>query len=106
MDVDLPVGPNFFLFSEPTQSIKALVNAGFVSASCREVPQVWRIADPDRLFDMVAEGTVRAAATLRAQSPTARESIRAALRETVARYKCGDTFEVPMPAVIASAVKP
>jgi ubiquinone/menaquinone biosynthesis C-methylase UbiE len=106
MDVGLPAGPNFFLFSDPEQSIKALVNAGFVSPSCRQVPQVWRIADPDRLFDMVAEGTVRAAATLRAQSPSARESIRAALRETVARYRRGDTFEVPMPAVVASAVKP
>jgi len=105
MDVGLPVGPNFLLFSDPEQSIKALVNAGFVSPSCRQVPQVWRIADPDRLFDMVTEGTVRAAVTLRAQSPMPRQSIRAGLRETVASYKRGDTFEVPMPAAIASAVK-
>ena len=106
MDVGLPIGPNFFLFSSPDASMNALRDAGFVSPSFQQVPQVWRIADPDKLFDMVAEGTVRAAATLRAQSPQVREFIRAALRATVATYKCGDHFEVPMPAVLATAVKP
>src|SRR5512132_125256 len=106
MDVGLPAGPNFFLFSDPEQSTRALLIAGFVSPSYRQVPQVWRIAAPDKLFEVVAEGTVRAAATLRAQSPRAREAIRAAIRETVVTYKRGDHFEVPMPAVLAKAAKP
>lgn len=106
MDVGLPSGPNFFYFSDPEQSSKALRDAGFNSPSVRRVHQVWRLADPDGLFDRFAGGTVRAAATLRAQSPQARQAIRAALRETVSRYPCGDQFEVPMPAVIATAVKP
>ena len=106
MDVGIPAGPNFFLFSDPEQSIKALRDAGFVSPSCRQVSQVWRAADPDEFFAVVAEGTVRAAATLRAQSPRAREAIRKALRDTVSAYKRGDHFEVPMPAVVATAVKP
>lgn len=106
LDVGLPVGPNFFLFSDPDRSIAALREAGFESPTVRQVPQVWRLADPDRLFDIVAGGTVRAAATLRAQSAHARETIRAALRQTVSAYRTGDRFEVPMPAVIASAVKP
>lgn len=106
MDIGLPAGPNFFLFSDPEQSTKALRNAGFVSPSCRQVPQVWRIADPDKLFEVIAEGTVRAAATLRAQSPRARDAIRAALRDTVTAYKRGEYFEVPMPAVVATAAKP
>lgn len=106
LDVGLPVGPNFFLFSEPERSVNALRNAGFVSPTFRQVPQVWRIADPDQLFDIVSVGTVRAAATLRAQSSHAREAIRAALRQTVASYRKGDLYEVPMPAVLATAVKP
>ena len=106
MEVGLPSGPSFFLFSDPDQSTRALCDAGFVSPSFRQVPQVWRLADPDKLFDMVAGGTVRAAATLRAQNPQVRDAIRAALRETVAAYRCGDHFEVPMPAVLAAAVKP
>jgi ubiquinone/menaquinone biosynthesis C-methylase UbiE len=106
LDVGLPAGPNFFLFSDPEQSTKALWHAGFVSPSCRQVPQVWRIADPDELFEVITEGTVRAAAMLRAQSPQARAAIRAALRDTVTAYKRGQYFEVPMPAVVATAVKP
>jgi ubiquinone/menaquinone biosynthesis C-methylase UbiE len=106
MDVGLPAGPNFFLFSDPEQSIKALRSAGFDSPTVRQTPQVWRIADSDKLFNMVAASTVRAAATLRAQNSSAREAIRMALRETVSRYKHGDHFEIPMPAVIATAVKP
>jgi ubiquinone/menaquinone biosynthesis C-methylase UbiE len=106
LDVGLPVGPNFFLFSDPAQSIQALERAGFVSPSCRQIPQVWRIADPDELFQVVTTGTVRAAATLRAQSPEARDAIRAALRDTVTGYARGQFFEVPMPAIIATAVKP
>ena len=45
----------------------------------------------------ITEGTVRAAATLRAQSPSAREAIRAALRDTVAAHKRGDSFEYRCP---------
>jgi ubiquinone/menaquinone biosynthesis C-methylase UbiE len=106
LDVGLPVGPNFFLFSQPEQSIQALRDAGFDSATVRVVPQVWRIADPDQLFNMVAVSTVRAAATLRAQTPAARAAIRAALRLTVSAYRRGDHFEIPMPAVLATARKP
>lgn len=105
-DVGLPVGPNFFLFSDPEQSTKALQNAGFVSPSCLQVPQVWRISDPQRVFEVLTEGTVRAAATLRAQSPRAREAIQAALRDAVTDYKRGEYYEVPMPAALAAAVKP
>ncbi len=92
MDVGLPAGPNFFLFSNPEQSTRALLSAGFASPSCRQVPQVWRISDPDKVLQVIAEGSVRAAATLRAQSPSAREAIKAALRETIAAYKRGDSF--------------
>ena len=71
MDVGLPAGPNFFLFSDPEQSTTALINAGFVSPSCRQVPQVWRLSDPDEVFELFTEGTVRAAAMLHAQSASA-----------------------------------
>jgi len=106
MDVGLPAGPNFFLFSEPEPCLNALRSAGFESPSFRQVPQLWPIADPDQLYQMVSTGTVRAAATLRAQSPSAREAIRQALRHVIAAYRTGDRYEIPMPAVIAAAAKP
>jgi SAM-dependent methyltransferase len=106
MEVGIPTGPNFFLFSDLTQCARALQGAGFVSPTCRRVPQVWRFSSPDQLFDALMQGTVRAAATLRAQSPKARDEIRAVLRGTVASYMRGNDFELPMPAVLAAAVKP
>jgi SAM-dependent methyltransferase len=106
MDVGLPPGPNFFLLSDPEQSTKALLAAGFVSPSCRQVPQVWRVSDPDKVFQSITEGGVRAAATIRAQTPAAREAIRAAVRDVVAGHRRGDSYEVPMPATLATAVKP
>jgi ubiquinone/menaquinone biosynthesis C-methylase UbiE len=106
MDVGLPAGPNFFLFSDPGVSTKALLDAGFVSPSWRQVPQVWRVSDSDEIFRVLTQGSVRAAATLRAQDLAAREAIKAALRATVAAYRRGGAFEVPVPAMLATAVKP
>ena len=71
-----------------------------------QVPQVWRVSDPDRVFEVITAGSVRAGATIRAQSPSAREAIKAAMRDTVTKYKRGDCFEVPAPAVLATAIKP
>lgn len=106
MDVGLPTGPNFFFFSSPEQSINALRDAGFDSPTFRTVPQVWRSSDPDSLFAMMATGTVRAAATLRAQTSDARKLIREAVRQAVSAYQRDSEYEIPMPAVVAAAVKP
>jgi SAM-dependent methyltransferase len=106
MDVDLPAGPDFFFFSNAERSFKALCGAGFVSPTFRQVPQVWRLSNPDELFVMLSAGTVRAGAMLRAQSPRARDAIREAVRQTIAACRKDDGYEVPMPAVIAAAIKP
>lgn len=106
LDVGLPVGPNFFLFSSKENSVQALLDAGFEQPAFRQVPQVWRIAEPGMLHDLVSTSTVRAAATLRAQSEDARLAIKAAVSKSIAQYRRGEFFDVPMPAVIASAVRP
>jgi SAM-dependent methyltransferase len=104
-DVGLPAGPNFFLFSDPDYSVNALRAAGFDSPTIRQAPQVWRIEDPDSLFDKIAGSSVRAGTTLRSQTPVAQKAIRAALRETVTGFKNGSHFALPMPAIVASAIK-
>jgi hypothetical protein len=106
MDVGLPAGPNFFLFSDPTQAQAALLQAGFTSPSVATVHQLWRVADPSVVVQVILRATVRASATLRAQTPRAREAILAAIKATIATYRRGDQFEVPAPAVVASATKP
>lgn len=105
LDVGLPPGPNFFLFSDREQSLKSLTAAGFDSPTFQQVPQTWRMAHPDNLYSMLIESTARASAVLRAQSPAAREAIRTTIRETVAKYQQGDGYAVPMPAVLATGMK-
>jgi ubiquinone/menaquinone biosynthesis C-methylase UbiE len=106
MDVGLPQGPGFFELSNPERSMSALRDAGFAAPVCRAVPQVWRISDPDEVFAVVTHATVRVAAMLRGQSAAARAAIKVALRDTVAAYKRGECYEIPMPAVLASALRP
>ena len=105
-DVGLPPGPNFFLFSDPGQCSKSLLAAGFESPSFRQVPSLLHVDEPDRLLDLVLEGTVRAAATLRAQSPQALAAIRQAVRQSLGDFKAADGYTLPMPAVVAAATKP
>jgi len=106
LDVGLPAGPNFFLFSDPAYSAKALLDAGFVEPSSRQVPQTWRVVDPEAVFEVMMRGTVRAAATLRAQSPAAQNAIKSSLRDAVARCRSGTGYEIPMPAVLVTARRP
>jgi len=98
MKVPLPSGPPFFRFSDPAESRRALLQAGFESPAVRTVPQTWRFKSPEELWDFMLGGTVRTGALLRAQTPAALEAIRA---EVIAL----SSSEVPMPAVLASGIK-
>ena len=80
--------------------------AGFSAPSLAAVPQVWRVAAPEQVFDATLQGSVRAAATLRGQSPAAREAIKAAVCQVISGFRRGDQCEVPMPAELATAIKP
>ncbi len=106
LDIALPAGPDFFLLSDPAESEAALARAGFHAPTCRLVHQTWHLSRPDEVYESVAAGTVRAGATLRAQTPEARDAIRAALRARILEFESGGFYDVPMPALIASGVKP
>jgi SAM-dependent methyltransferase len=105
-DAGLPPGPGFFPLSGLEQSRKALLDAGFVSPCCSPLRQVWRVSDPESVLENLMAGSARAAAAIRAQSPAAREAIRAAVRGVVAACRRDDSYEVPMAAALATAVKP
>jgi SAM-dependent methyltransferase len=106
MDVPLPPGPNFFLFSDPAQCERSLQAAGFRSAAIARIPQIWRMISPDGLFEAIMKGTIRSAALLREQSPDALAVIREAIREAVAAYARNGRIELPMSAIVAAAEKP
>jgi len=52
------------------------------------------------------DSTVRTAGLLRAQKPTVLNRIRDAMRAELAKYTKGDIVNLPMPALIASGIKP
>jgi len=104
--VQLPQGPSFFRFSDPPECDRTLREAGFLNVTVTSVPQVWRFNAPDELFDAIYNGGVRIKAILRAQSSEALEAIRTAAREAVKNFIRHGVVELPMPAILASAVKP
>jgi len=106
MDIGLPAGPNFFLFSDPKEGISRLASAGFESVGAKTVPQTWNLSSPEQLFEAVENGSVRAAATLTAQTPEAQNEIKAAVTKDIGKYQMGDSYVVPMPVVLYSATKP
>ena len=101
-DVPLPEGPPFFRFSDHAEFRRTLEHAGFSDVQVRTLALTWRLPAADAVFDAISRGGVRTAAVLRAQTPAALESIRAAVRRGVERYERGGAFLVPMPAVLAS----
>ena len=106
MDIGLPQGPNFFLFSDPAESTRRLVAAGFGAISVTTQPQIWSFSSSDEAFDALQHGSVRGAATLKGQDVEALKKIKASISDIFSGYKQGDRFEVPMPVVLASATKP
>jgi SAM-dependent methyltransferase len=98
MNVPIPAGPPFFRFSDEGECRRALGEAGFASIGFSKIPQTWRLASAQQLWDFMLGSTVRTGALLRAQTPEALAAIRA---EVVAVAK----KELPMPAILASARK-
>ena len=105
LDIGLPHGPNFFLFSDPNETKRRLEAVGFTSVSVDIVPQTWKFSTPDVAIAAILKGTVRAAATLKGQPKQAWPSIRQAIWELLSPFKHDAHYTVPMPVVLASALK-
>lgn len=101
MNVAIPPGPPFFRFSDPEESKRVLLAAGFRNPVVTQVPQVWRLESPDALFEVMYHGSVRNAALLRAQKPDVLEAVRTEIRRGVEQHR----LELPMPSVLAAADK-
>lgn len=104
--IELPEGPPFFRYSDSDECVRGLLVAGFESPSVTKVRQVWRLPAGDGLFNTMKDCTVRTAALLHAQKPTVLDKIRDAMREASEEYRKGDMIELPMPALVAAALKP
>jgi SAM-dependent methyltransferase len=99
INAPIPAGPPFFRFSEAAESTRVLSLLGFTKVRVTEVEQFWRLPSPDALFDIMLNSSVRNAAILRAQKPSALSAIREAMTREVETY--GGVL--PMPSVLTSA---
>ena len=105
-NLQLPEGPPFFRFSDPSESERTLQAIGFTNLSITEVQQIWQLSSPDDLFVAFYEGTARTGGLLRAQSRVALNAIGTAVIKAASAYEKGEGVEIPMPTVLTSAQKP
>lgn len=103
--VPLPEGPPFFRFSDWAESARALKAAGFIAPEFKKIPQTWRLASVDALFDVMRTATVRTAGLLGHQTPEALTSIRVMMGNACGLYQKNGVVELPMPAVLAAATQ-
>lgn len=108
VDAPLPEGPPQFLFTEPHACATLLTTAGFERASIAHSLQrgSWRLPTPDGLFAAYADGAVRIALLLAAQTPAALAAIRAAVADACRAYADDGALRIPVGAVIVTARRP
>jgi ubiquinone/menaquinone biosynthesis C-methylase UbiE len=102
----LPPAPPYFRFASRDETRRALEKIGFVEPCSQLVPQYWHHHSPDDVFDAFNEGAVRATAMLRSQPDKARKKIREVVQNEVTKFRKGEEYIVPVPAVLSSARKP
>jgi len=105
VNVPLPEGPPFFRFSDPFESARSLKAVGFENIKTVVVPQVWKLKAGVDLFQTTRRAAVRTAALLNMQSPEALAKIEREISEKAERYRTQAGIELPMPAILTSAVK-
>ena len=107
VDVPLPHGPDFFQFGDPEDMKAALAQAEFSNVAATTVAQMLQLKTATGLVNLVLQGGVRIKALLLAQDSAALSAINVAVAEGMDRlFRNGDRFQVPMPAILGSGVKP
>ena len=107
VDVPLPHGPDFFQFGDPEHMKAALLQAEFSDVAATPVPQTLQLKTATGLVNLVLQGGVRIKALLLAQDSAALSAINVAVAEGMDQlFRNGDRFQVPMPAILGSGVKP
>ena len=106
IEIPLPSGPPFFRFSDPEESKRTLTDAGFVNAQTLCVPQTWRVKSGDELLTSFRTAAVRTTALLNAQTSEALRNIRNEVIAKAEKFRNGDSIDIPMPAILASGLRP
>ena len=107
IDVPLPHGPDFFQFGDPKDMKAALAQAEFSDVAAITVAQMLLLETAAGLVNLPLQGGVRIRALLLEQDSAALSAINAAVAEGMDQlFRKEDRFQVPMPAILGSGVKP
>ena len=100
---DLPVGPDFFRFSQEPELVGLLERHGFGGITVRDVSFLHFVSSPAELWHGLVGGTVRTAAVVRAQPEHIRQRVREAFDRLLEAHRVGDGFELPVSVKLAAA---
>lgn len=103
--VDLPAGPEFTRFSDEGEMTKLLAGAGLRDPVVETIDWLTRIPSVEFLWDGFANGTARTRALLLGQTPEVQAAIRRELAVTMAPYREGDGYRIPVSVKIGVAVQ-
>jgi hypothetical protein len=106
-DVNVPAGPNHYLYSGREQFRQALERAGFSGSSMVfKLHNIeWHIPTARFAFDAERNAGVRTAGLLARQTPENLEKIRLAIEARVQRYARDAGFAVPKAAYVVAVTK-
>ncbi len=108
LDVDLPKGPDYFVYGEAEHCARILVDAGFDSNSLawKTVTIDWTVPSASFIFEAELHAGVRTAAVLKAQKPGVLADIREHLEEAILPFATDDGFALPFAAHVVAAAVP
>lgn len=87
-------------------ALRLLHDIGFADARAEPVRREWVLAEARHLIGALQRGTVRTAALIAAQPPSAVPAIEAAIAEAAAKYRRADGYAVPIVALLGHGAKP
>ena len=102
---EVPHGPSFFQFGEDDAFRALLQGAGFADVEIESVTLHFRLHSAEELMTVVAEGTVRMGALLRAGDDSQRGRMLESLEQRISPWRRGDDYAVPAPMKIAAGTK-
>jgi ubiquinone/menaquinone biosynthesis C-methylase UbiE len=91
---------------ETARVAQLLQAASFAEATAEPVRREWRLARPGDIIASLRRGTVRTAALIEAQRPTALPAIEAEIARRAAAYRRDGWYCIPIVAILGRGVRP
>jgi SAM-dependent methyltransferase len=101
--VDLPPAPPVFRFADPAEAESTLSAAGFRDIAFGEHEAVWRGETGQDVIDLIYEGIVRTPMMIEAQTPDAREAIKARIVEASEAMRRDGVIAMRWPYALVTA---